>query len=83
MIIRICFSVCFILSLIFLPWYLTILYVLTVSVYIPRYYESILFGFITDVYYGQHTGVVRFIYTLSTSVLFFLIMYIRSRIRVQ
>lgn len=68
------------LSIAFLPWWLTLIFVVMLSFYFPLYLEIILFGFIFD---NLFLASYKFPYVtlILTAVILITIMVLRSHIR--
>ena len=59
-----------------LPWWLTALALIALTIFVPTYVEVIFFGFMLDVLYSnQHIGLV------SATIFLILVMIVKSRVR--
>jgi hypothetical protein len=58
------------------PWWLSVIIVVSLTIYFPFYLEVLFFGFIFDTLYGQnHTGLIIATIFLAS------VMFARTRIR--
>lgn len=79
---RIAFNIAIVVSLLFLPWWLTALVALCAVSLVGKFYEAILYGILFDALYGAEIGFYGFSYaaTLYTTVIALFANAIRSRV---
>ena len=60
-----------------LPWWLTAVLLVALTIYLPTYFEVVFFGFLLDTLYSnQHIGLV------SATIFLILVMIVKSRVRI-
>lgn len=78
---RLLFNLTIIISIILLPWWVTLLCAVAFVIFVDRYYELILFGAIYDVIYGVQTNESLMYYgTLIGIILFVISVSLKNRI---
>jgi hypothetical protein len=59
-----------------LPWWLTALMLVGLTIYLPTYFEVIFFGFLLDTLYSnQHIGLI------SATIFLIIVLLVKSRVR--
>ena len=69
------FVAVYILALV-LPWWLTALILVALTIYLPTYFEVIFFGFLLDTLYSnQHIGLI------GATIFLIIVLLVKSRVR--
>lgn len=81
---RILLDVAVFISLVLLPWWMTVLLVFVLLWYFPHFYEAIVAGFIIDSLYSaplSSFGGFQLIFTLGSVFLFGIVEYTKTKVR--
>jgi len=81
---RIILDIILLLSVLFLPWWITIILALALVFYFKLYYEFIIAAVLTDMLYGVPKAWLfdlAIMYTTFSIVLFILVQWIKTRLR--
>ena len=79
---RLSFTILSIISLIFLPWWITALVLIAGCFFVESFYECIVFGILADSLYGTEWSFhgVPYAATLYALVVFLVVSFIRKRL---
>ncbi|MDO8579829.1 MAG: hypothetical protein Q7R72_03100 [bacterium] len=68
-----------IVSILYLPWWLSVIFITGACFFVPKFYEAVIYGILIDALYGTKFGLYGFSYVFTG--IFIIIFFVSSIIR--